>query len=583
MPETIKLATYLFKRLQQQGVDSIHGVPGDFNLTLLDYVVPAGLRWVGSANELNAGYAADGYSRIKGIGAIVTTFGVGELSAINAIAGAYSERAPVVHIVGVPSRPMQENRILVHHTMKDGDFTRFAQAQALFTVAQERLWDPRTSAEQIDEAIRQCLHHSRPVYIEVPVDMVSAQVSAERLAQPLQLIQHEPTRNQDRLITRVLDKIHTAKKPIILLDGESRGLGIVEAVQNLSKSTGWPTYVTGFAKGLLDETQPNFHGIYKGRFGEDASANFFKDADLILCFGPHFSTTNSYGNAALPNPQTTISFSHNETIFQNQVIRDAPAKYLVPKIIQCVDTAKAKEVYAIYPDLPRDITIPFSEVPADAPLTHDRLWKVVGNFLRPGDILMGETGTSSYGSRIVPLPLHARYFTHVTWLSIGYMLPAAQGAAMATQELIKASKLDSIKNSRTFLFIGDGSFQMTTQELATIVRHNLDVIVVLVNNNGYTVERCIHGKDEVYNDISAWNYLKAPAFFGAGDDSYTATARTFGELEKVFDDEKLKDGQGLRMVEIFLDRDDAPNGPLFDYMEVQKAGNGILQEKDEDA
>ena len=153
---------------------------------------------------------------------------------------------------------------------------------------------------------------------------------------------------------------------------------------------------------------------------------------------------------------------------------------------------------------------------------------------------------------------------------------------MATEELIKASKFhQDVKESRTILFIGDGSFQMTTQELATIIRHNLNVIVVLVNNDGYTVERCIHGKDETYNGISPWNYLKAPALFGAGDDAYTATARTYGELEKVFNDEKLKDGQGLRMVEIFLDRDDAPKGPLFDYMEVQKAGNGILAEKEE--
>lgn len=487
----------------------------------------------------------------------------------------------MVHIVGVPSRPMQDDRVLLHHSMKDGDFTRFAQAHALFTVAQARLWDPRTSAEQIDEVLRQCLHHSRPVYIEVPVDMVSAQVSEERLSQPLQLIQLEPTRNQDRLINRVLDKIHSAKQPVILLDGESRGIGIVQDVQEFSKATGWPTYVTGFAKGLLDETEPNFHGIYKAKFGEAAAETFLKEADLILCFGPHFSTTNTYGNAALPNTATTISFSHNETVFQGELIRDTPAKYLVPKILQRVEIAKTKSVYTTYPDLPRDSLLAFSEVSADAPLAHDRLWNVVGNFLRPGDILMGETGTSSYGSRLVALPKHARYFTHVTWLSIGYMLPAAQGAAMATEELIKASKFhQDVKESRTFLFIGDGSFQMTTQELATIIRHNLNVIVVLVNNDGYTVERCIHGKDETYNSVPAWNYLKAPAFFGASD-AYTATARTYGELEKVFSDEKLTDGQGLRMVEIFLGRDDAPQGPLFDYMEVQKAGNGILVEKEE--
>lgn len=98
MAQTIKIAEYLFTRLHQLGLRSVHGVPGDYNLTLLDYVEPSGLHWVGNCNELNAGYAADGYARIKGIGAIITTFGVGELSAINAIAGAYCERVPLVRL-----------------------------------------------------------------------------------------------------------------------------------------------------------------------------------------------------------------------------------------------------------------------------------------------------------------------------------------------------------------------------------------------------------------------------------------------------------------------------------------------------
>ena len=98
----------------------MHGVPGDYNLVALDYLPKAGLNWVGSVNELNAGYAADGYARIKGIAAIITTFGVGELSALNAIAGSYSEYVPVIHIVGTPSTLSQANGMLLHHTLGNG-------------------------------------------------------------------------------------------------------------------------------------------------------------------------------------------------------------------------------------------------------------------------------------------------------------------------------------------------------------------------------------------------------------------------------------------------------------------------------
>ncbi|CEJ81174.1 Putative Pyruvate decarboxylase [[Torrubiella] hemipterigena] len=579
MPGTVKLATYLYQRLRQLGVDSLHGVPGDFNLTLLDYVEPAGLRWVGSANELNAAYAADGYSRVKGVGALVTTFGVGELSAINAIAGAFSERAAVVHIVGIPARPLQDGQVLVHHTLKDGNFTRFSQAHALFTVAQARLWDPRTSAEQIDECLRQCLHHSRPVYIEVPVDLVSAPLDASRLEQPLQRIPSEPVGNCDRVVASVLEKIHSAKQPLILFDGESRGMGIVEEVQALTKTTGWPTWATCFSKGLLDETASNFHGIYKGKWDEESIKTFFSEADLILCFGPHFSTTNSYGGTAIPNASTTISLSYTEANVCGELFRDVPGKFLATKLVQGIDASKIKK-YEPYPELPRDYLIPYADVVSDEPLTHDRLWQTVGNFLRPGDILMGETGTCANGVRVTPLPLHTRLFTAVTWLSIGYMLPAAQGAALAQQELMDSNKYHGIKDARTVLFIGDGSFQMTAQELATIIRHNVNVVVVLVNNDGYTIERCIHGRSQRYNDVTPWRYLKAPEFFGAPEDHYTATIRTWRDLEKVFTDEKLVNGTGLRMVELFLDRDDAPQGPIQDYMTWQKAGNGIMEEKE---
>lgn len=568
MPATIKLAEYLFTRLVQLGIASVHGVPGDFNLTLLDYVEPAGLNWVGNANELNAGYAADGYARIKGISALITTFGVGELSAINAIAGAYAERAAVVHIVGTPPRATQDGRVLVHHTFADGNFIRFAQMHAHVTIAQTSLRDPRTCPEQIDQVLIQCLLHSRPVYIEVPVDLVDAPVLSERLETKLQLPEGIWGSAQDDAITALVEKLSTAKQPIILVDGESRALGIVPALQELTKSTGWPTWTTGFAKGLLDESEPNFHGIFRGKWEDEFTRDFFENADVVLCFGPHFSTTNSWGGTSLPKPENTILFSDTEIRIGKKIWRDVPARQALPTLLQRLDTAKIQR-YETYPKLRRDETVSIQDTDIAAVITQDKIWRVLATFVREGDVVMGETGTPGYGAREMRLPPRTRLFTPVTWLSIGYMLPAAQGVALAQRDLATSSGENS--GGRTILLIGDGSFQMTVQELGTMIKQKLDVTIFLFNNDGYTIERCIHGVRQAYNDVARWRYLEALSFFGAEKDAYTASAKTWGDLEKVLSDEKLSDGKGVRMVEIFLDREDAPAGPLKDLIEAQKA------------
>jgi pyruvate decarboxylase len=572
MPDTtrIKLADYLFTRLKQLGIDAVHGVPGDFNLTLLDYVVPAGLQWVGNANELNAGYAADGYARIKGVSALITTFGVGELSAINAIAGAYAERAAVVHIVGTPDRPTQDSRRLVHHTFNDGEFGRFAQMAKPVTVAQVDLKDPRTSPEHIDYALTQCLLHSRPVYIQVPVDMVSVTVPADRLASEIRIPEPVPAESSDDAITEIINRVYSAKQPVIMVDGETRAFGITDLVQQLVEITGWPTWSTAFSWGLLDETLPNVHGIYRGMFDAPAVKKFVDESDLTLCFGAHFSTTNSYVQTSVPKTGPTIHISGTEIKIGDRILRDIPAKYAVSKILERLERRRIS-TYSAYPDLARPARVGYSEELKDQALTQATLWPIVNSIVQPGDIILGETGSPGHGCRDMVLPKHVRTFLPVTWLSIGYMLGAAQGAALAQRELISSSNYHGIQSARTILFIGDGSFQMTVQELGTIIRHNLNVTVFLINNDGYTIERVIHGLKQAYNDVAAWKYTQAPSFFGASEDTFTATVKTCGELQQVLETEALRKVEGLKFVEVILDREDVPKGPLQWLLDNQLA------------
>lgn len=564
----VKLAHYLFTRLRQLGVESVHGVPGDFNLTMLDHVEPAGLNWVGNANELNAAYAADGYSRIKGLGAIVTTFGVGELSAINAIAGAYAEFAPVVHIVGIPSRQIQEERIRVHHTLNDGEFKRFAQMHAQVTIAQTRLWDPLTSAEQVDNILVQCLLHCRPVYLELPVDMVDAFVSGDRLKTPIVIPEPQPTYNLDDVVFKIISKIEAAKRPVVYMDGESRPLRIVEEVQQFVSRTKWPTIASPFGKGLLDETEPNFLGVYQGKFGAKAVHDFVTETDLALCFGPHYSGTNTYMWNSIPQSKETIEFSTSGVKIGPEFYRDVSSKLVLSRLLKELNMSKIT-AYSSVPELPRYELLAASSTPADDIITQDKVWKVLGNLIQPGDIVMGETGTPGFGVREMPMQRHCRVFSHVTWLSIGYMLPAAQGAALAQKELIAASKWHNISTAKTILFIGDGSFQMTVQEMSTMIKHNLDVVIVLINNDGYSIERFIHGRKQGYNDVASWRYLEAPSFFGAPKDTYTASAKTWSELSTILERYKTEDTKGLSMFEVIMEREDAPVGQLQKVLEMQ--------------
>lgn len=464
--------------------------------------------------------------------------------------------------------------------MNDGEYGHFADMYRHVTVAQADLSDPRTAAQLLDAALAQCLLHSRPVYIQVPLDMVTKQVPRAALdthiEKPL-TIEDESHLAVSRIVT---ERMYASKKPMILVDGESLAFGILGELDQLIKKTGWPTWTSNFGKGCVDETLPNARGVYQGSYASKEDQEYFKSADLVLCFGPHFSGTNSYFGAGIPPAKTTIFFKSSSVVIEDNVHRDMPAKRILSTIVGQVDTASLKEISTGLPAF-KGVPRLNGEAQDSEKLTHVNLFSALQGSLRPGDIVLGETGTAGYGARALKLPKHSRLFNPVTWLSIGYMLPATQGAALAQRELDQAGKWQGKEDGvppRALLLIGDGSLQMTAQELSTIIREKLNVTIVLLNNDGYTIERCIHGKDQQYNDVARWKYLKAPALFGAEDGSdgegeykaYTAKATQVGELRRALDAANDRRGvAGLEMIEVVLDREDA-SPPLADMLAKQK-------------
>ncbi|KAF2811022.1 putative pyruvate decarboxylase [Mytilinidion resinicola] len=557
MTTTVPLASYLFTRLRQLGIGAVHGEPGDYTLRALDFIRPAGLRWIGNCNELNAGYAADGYARVKGMSAFCTTYGVGELSAINAVAGSYAEYSPVVHIVGCPARMVYGSNRLVHHALETGNMRVYADMYARVTAAQANLTDARTAPGLIDRVLEECRIQSRPVYIELPSDMVEAQVDESRLSAPLHI---EPPTNardlEDAVVNETLERIYSSKRPYILVDGLVRPDGIVDEVNELARVTGFPTLAITFGGGIINGSSENYHGVHAGKFGSIDHTPYTDSADLALLFGPLLSDTNTQGWSVVPKEDITISFRRN-SIDIGSASHELRIKSFMRSLLSKLDPSKIS-AGAPNPPLssPRDLLKSLPPPDPSAPVDQDTFYLRLSPFFRPYDIIICANGTPLVGGRDFILPPGARLVNSGVWLSVGHMLPAAQGIAVAQREALEAGQ----QPGRTILFEGDGSFQATAQELSTIIRYRLDVTIFIVNNDGYTFERLIHGLEEEYNDVAPWRYPEAPRFFGAPEDgSYaveTHDARNWGELLKVLESESFGDGKGLKMVNVWMRRED---------------------------
>ncbi|KAM3069965.1 hypothetical protein ACMFMG_003999 [Clarireedia jacksonii] len=543
----VDVAEYLFTRLHQLGVKSIHGVPGDYNLVALDYIPKVGLKWVGNVNELNAGYAADGYARINGISAIVTTFGVGELSAINALAGAFSERVPVVHIVGTPSTISQKDGMLLHHTLGNGNFSVFADMFKEISCTTAKLNDASEAATLIDHAIQQCWLQSRPVYITLPTDIVQKKVEGERLKTPIDL--SYPINNPDKedyVVDVVLKYLEAAKNPIILVDACAIRHRVLEEVHGLVSKTNLPVFVTPMGKGAVDETHENYGGVYAGSGSQPDVQERVESSDLILTIGAIKSDFNTAGFSYKTSQLNTIDFHSTHITVRYSEYPGVHMRGVLQKVIQKIDLQKLSAIAG--PKMANKVKE--NEDSSDT-ITQAWFWPRAGEFMKENDIVITETGTANFGIWETRFPKGVTALSQVLWGSIGYSVGACQGAALAAK--------DSGLDRRTILFVGDGSFQLTAQELSTMIRQGLKPIIFVICNDGFTIERFIHGMDAVYNNIAQWSFKDLVKIFGAKEGSYkTFQIKTKDQVHELFNDKEFNAAECLQFVELYIPKEDAP-------------------------
>lgn len=529
---------YLLDRLAELGVGEIFGVPGDYNLEFLDHVVThPSIRWVGTANELNAGYAADGYGRLRGISALLTTFGVGELSAANAVAGAYAEYVPLVHIVGGPTSDAQAARQPVHHSLGDGEFGQFFRMSREITCAQATLI-PATATREIDRVLSDVREHKRPGYLLMAADV--ARFPAEPPQAPL--ARHAGGTSPQALsrFTDAAAELIADHRLTVLADVLVHRLGVVDELEALLAADAVPHATLMWGKSMLDEHAPDFLGIYAGAASTEPVRTAIEQAPVLVTAGVMFTDMVSGFFSQRIESVRTIDIGVRQATVAGRVF--APLE--LGAALHALAGILARRGLTSPPLVPAGAEERRRFPGSDDPLTQESLWNRLADALTSGDVVLADQGTAFYGMAGHRLPGGVSFIGQPLWASIGYALPAALGAGCAAP------------NRRPILLIGDGAAQLTVQELGCFAREGLSPVIVVINNDGYAVERAIRGAAAYYNDIVGWRWRDLPAALGVTD-HLAFTAQTYAQLDEALA-AAVRHRDTTVLVEAVVPRDDIP-------------------------
>lgn len=540
MREKYTFGKLLLDTLSHCGVDHIFGVPGSYNLRLLNQMHGSQVSWVGTCNELSAAYAADGYARVNGIAALLTTYGVGELSAINGIAGAYAEHVPVINIVVMPTKAAQTGEKLLHHSLSRNTHLSFFKMYEFITEDQ-LLITPETEniPEKLNQIILTCWQKKRPVYIGIFGELIEKEIQKPEAT--LQFF-YPPT-NKNTL-TSVLDSIgpfiQKAQSPVILVDVDVARYSMQDLILEFVEKTKIPFVTTAMAKGVLNESHLQYLGFY-GYLDENAANERVERSDCVIAFGDLIDT--EMGVLRTINYKTILNIQMDKVFLQEHPLGAVYFNDLMPALIGFLTT----QGYAC-PDRPvsspplANETLPTSQQDA---LTQDVFWPVIETFLKPHDLIISDVGSCSAGILDVRFPDHTRFICQLMWAALGYSLGATLGGQLARSE-----------NKRTVLFLGDGAFHMTEQTLGTLLQYNLTPIIFLLNNRFYTIEEALYESKGTYNQPSSRQFTYIKEYFD-GKNMNFFSVKTKDELLQALETVNHSTDK-LNFVEVNLPKDDVP-------------------------
>ncbi len=505
------IGEYVIERLSALGVKHVFGIPGDYILTLYKLIEESPIKLVNMTREDNAGFAADAYARIHGLGCICVTYCVGGLSTCNSIAGAYAEKSPVIVLAGSPGVSERASNPLLHHKVK-GFETQFEVFQKI-TGASAVLDRPETAFSEIDRVLEAAVRYKRPVYLELPRDQMQArQVAPHRAPEGLPPSDPEALREA---IDEAAELLCGARRPVILADVEIHRFGLQDELVTLAESTGMPIATTILGKSVISEAHPLFAGLYEGAMGRAEVTELVESADCLLMLGCFLTDINMGIWTAKLDPSKCIDATSEALRIKRHHYCDVRLDDFIRGLI----ARKLKVAKTAFPKRSSSFA-GLENAAAATPMTSALLFARLNRMLAatPGMTVIADIGDSLFGAADLDMDRQTEFVSPAYYTSMGFGVPAAVGASMANPD------------ARILVVVGDGAFQMTGMEISTIARYGLNPIVVVLNNHGYTTERFL--LDGPFNDIQEWAYHKIPEVVGAG---LGLEVRTVGELDRAME------------------------------------------------
>lgn len=519
---------YLIQRLQDYGLKDLFGIPGDFVLQFYGMLEDSPIRVVGTTREDCAGYAADGYARIHGLGAVCVTYCVGGLSLANSVAGAYAEKSPVVVISGAPGVEERKTDPLLHHRVRD--FSTQREVFEKITVASSSLDDPLTAFREIDRCLEAAVRYKRPVYIEIPRDRVLSK----------SLYPHVPAESHIKSDAHALKEalneskelIAASSRPIIIAGVEMHRFGLRQSVLDLAEKNNIPMCATLLGKSVVSERHPLYIGVYEGAMGRDTVRRYVEESDCVILLGTFMTDINLGIYTAKLDPGKCIYVTSEKLRIGHHHYHDVELQDFVEGI------TKSKLISCQRPMPQSDKKPSEFKLKPEAKLTTKRLFARINELLDEDMVVVADVGDSLFGAADLSIYRHTEFLSPAYYTSMGFSVPAALGVQVAN------------KNLRPLVLVGDGAFQMTCLELSTTLKHGFNPIVIVLNNKGYTTERFI--QEGPFNDIPNWEYHRMPDLLGGG---WGFEVHTEGDLEKAIN-ASLANEDAFSLLNVHLEPDD---------------------------
>lgn len=495
-PSEVSIAAYLIRRLQDYGIRDCFGIPGDYILAFYSLLEESPINVVGCTREDCAGFAADAYARVQGMGALCVTYCVGGLSVCNSIAGAYAEKSPVVMLTGSPGLNERLNNPLLHHKVRD--FRTQLDVFDKLCIASTELNDPLTAFSEIDRVLDACNRFKRPVYIDLPRDMVHVVPAVSHAFR--KPVSNNDDSALDEAVLETVERLTNAKRPLIIAGVEIHRFGLQDQVLQLAEQSNIPIAATILGKSVIRETHPLFIGLYEGAIGKAEVTEYVEESDCILLLGTFMTDINLGIYTAKLDMKNCIYATSEQLQISYHHFPRVPLDIFLQKLI----SAKAKVTKR---KIPPDLHLKAPTTPSVDPSASLKVSRIVAHLnakLDSNTIVIADIGDSLFAGTELVIHDSTDFLSPAYYTSMGFSVPAALGACTARPD------------HRVVVICGDGAFQMTGQEMSTLIRQGHSPIIIVLDNHGYGTERMLQQGTWQYNEIHSWNFHALPSIYNGG-------------------------------------------------------------------